>query len=352
MRTAVIDELIEILGPRYVLQRPEELMLYEFDGSSLDQALPDLVVVPGTTTQVAAVVRCAADHGIPLIARGAGTGLAGGAVPEYGGIVVSLARLNRILSIDPQSRLAVVQAGVVNTDLTAAAAIYSLHFAPDPSSQRTSTIGGNTATNAGGPHCLKYGVTTNHILGATLVLSDGSVVTLGGGAPDQPGYDLLGVVVGSEGTLGIVTELTVRLTPDAEDVRTLLAAYDDLDAASNTVSAIIAAGILPAALEMIVGAGIAAIEASVNAGYPTDARAVLLIEVDGLREELARQDQQIAEICLEHGARDCRPHTTRSGAQNCGPDERERWQPAPESHRIIIFKTVWCHARVCRKFCR
>jgi glycolate oxidase len=304
MHPTVINELIEILGARYVLSRPEELMLYEFDGSSLDQALPDLVVVPGSTSQVAAVVRCAAQHGIPLIARGAGTGLAGGTVPERGGIVVSLARLNRILSIDPQNRSAVVQAGVVNTDLSTAAGAYSLHFAPDPSSQRASTIGGNTATNAGGPHCLKYGVTTNHILGATIVLSDGTVVTLGGNAPDQPGYDLLGVVVGSEGTLGIVTELVVRLTPNAEDVHTVLAIYDDLDAAGNTVSAIIAAGIIPAALEMIVGAAIAAIEASVHAGYPTDARAVLLIEIDGLSDELARQHQQIAAICRRHGARE------------------------------------------------
>ncbi len=302
----LIAALGAAIGPHYVLLRPEELMLYEYDGSALDQAQPDVVVVPGSTTEVAAVLRIAAVAGMPVVARGAGTGLAGGSVPATGGLVVSLARLDKILSINPRDRTAVVQPGVINAELSERAAAYGLHFAPDPSSQRSSTIGGNVATNAGGPHCLKYGVTANHVLAATVVLSDGSIVRLGGEAPDAPGYDLLGAFVGSEGTLGIVTELTVRLLPNGEDVRTFLAIYDDLDAASTTVSAIIAAGIIPAALEMLVGQGIAAVEAAVQAGYPSDAQAVLLIEIDGLREELEAQAKQIGRLCHAHGVRELR----------------------------------------------
>ena len=281
-------------------------MLYEYDASALDMALPDVVVVPVNTTEVAAAVRIGAAAGWPVVARGAGTGLSGGSVPAAGGLVVSLARLDRILRIDPTNRLAVVQPGVVNVELSAAAAPYGLYFAPDPSSQKSSTIGGNAAENAGGPHCLKYGVTTNHVLAATVVLSDGSVVQLGGEAPGAPGYDLLGVFVGSEGTLGIATELTVRLTPTPEDVRTFLAIYDDLEAASDSVSAIIAEGIIPAALEMLEGRGIAIVEEAVHAGYPLDARAVLLIEIDGLREELDAQTSRIEAICRAHAARELR----------------------------------------------
>jgi glycolate oxidase len=305
----LIADLKAVVGPQYVLHRPEELMLYEYDGSALDQATPDLVVVPASTQEVAGVVRVAHAYGVPLVARGAGTGLAGGTVPDQGGIVLSLARLNQVLHVDPTARIARVQPGVVNVELSHLVAQYGLHFAPDPSSQKSSTVGGNAAANAGGPHCLKYGVTTNHILAATLVLSDGSVVQVGGETLDSPGYDLLGVVVGSEGTLGVITELVVRLTPDPEDVRTFLAIYDDLDGASSTVSAIIAAGIIPAALEMIEGAGIAAIEASVHAGYPPDARAVLLIEIDGLREELLDQAERITAVCNAHGAREIRAAT-------------------------------------------
>jgi glycolate oxidase len=268
--------------------------------------MPDVVVVPGSTAEVAAAVAVAAGLGMPVVARGAGTGLAGGTVPQAGGMVVSLARLDRVLSVDREARTAVVQPGVVNTDLSLAVAPYGLHFAPDPSSQRSSTVGGNAGTNAGGPHCLKYGVTTNHILAATLVLADGSVVHLGSVVADAPGYDLLGAVVGSEGTLGIITELTVRLTRNPEEVRTFLAIFDEMDAAGACVSAIIAAGIIPAALEMLVGEGIAAVEASVHAGYPPDARAVLLIEIDGLREDLADEARRIAAVCTASGARELR----------------------------------------------
>lgn len=305
-RAALITRLSETLGARFVLHRREELMLYEYDGSALDMAEPDVVVVPASTEDVATAVRIAAQAGWPIIARGAGTGLSGGSVPALGGVVISMARLDRILAIDPVNRRAIVQPGVVNVDLSSASARYGLHFAPDPSSQKSSTIGGNAAENAGGPHCLKYGVTTSHILAATVVLSDGGIVQFGGDAPDAPGYDLLGVVVGSEGTLGIVTELIVRLTPDPEDVRTFLAIYDDLEPAAESVSAIIAAGIVPAALEMLEGEGIRVVEESVHAGYPTDAEAVLLIEIDGLRDDLDVQAQHIEAICRAHGARELR----------------------------------------------
>jgi glycolate oxidase len=221
-------------------------------------------------------------------------------------VVVSIARLDRLVRLDAASRLAVVQPGIVNVDLSEQIAHVGLHFAPDPSSQKSSTVGGNAAENAGGPHCLKYGVTTSHIVAAEVVLSDGSRVQLGSEAPDLPGYDLLGAFVGSEGTIGIATELTVRLTPNPEEIRTFLAIYDDLDAAAQTVSAIIAGGIIPAALEMLEGVGIRVVEEAVHAGYPTDARAVLLIEIDGLREELAAQATQIEAICQAHGARELR----------------------------------------------
>lgn len=305
-RSDLIVRLQAALDPAYVLHRTEELMLYEYDASALDMAEPDVVVVPGSTAEVAAAVRIGVEAGWPVVARGAGTGLSGGSVPAMGGLVIALTRLDRMLRIDPASRLAVVQPGVVNVDVSMAAAPYGLHFAPDPSSQRSSTIGGNVAENAGGPHCLKYGVTSNHVIAATVVLADGSVVQLGGEAPDAPGYDLLGAFVGSEGTLGIATELTIRLTPDPEAIRTFLAIYDDLDAAADSVSAIIADGIIPAALEMLEGRGVAVIEQAVHAGYPLDARAVLLIEIDGLREELEAQAERIEAICQAHGARELR----------------------------------------------
>jgi glycolate oxidase len=305
-RAALITRLRGILGERYVLTRPEELMLYEYDGSALDLAEPELVVVPGTAAEVAEIVRAAAEAHWPIVARGAGTGLSGGSVPSEGGVVVSMARLDRVLHVDTTSRLALVEPGVVNVDLSEYVAHLNVHFAPDPSSQRASTIGGNAAENAGGPHCLKYGVTTNHIVAAEIALSDGSLVRIGSEAPDAPGYDLLAAVVGGEGTLGITTKLCVRLTPNPEEVRTFLAIYDDLEAASDTVSAIIAGGIIPAALEMLEGLGVRAVEEAVHAGYPTDARAVLLIEIDGLHEELEAQTAQIEAICRTHGARELR----------------------------------------------
>jgi glycolate oxidase len=305
-RPQLITDLAIAVGKAHVLYRPEELMLYEYDASALDMATADLVVVPATTAEVAAVLQLARAAGVPVVPRGAGTGLSGGSVADTGGIVLSMARLDHILEVRPDDRTARVQPGVVNLELSHAVEHLGLHFAPDPSSQKSSTIGGNAAENAGGPHCLKYGVTTNHILAATVALPEGGVVELGSAAPDAPGYDLLGVFVGSEGTLGVATELLVRLTPVAEDVQTFLAVYDSLDAASDSVAAVIAAGIVPAAMEMLEGRAIPAVEAYAHAGYPPDARAVLLIEIDGLREELEEQARSIAAICMQQGAREVR----------------------------------------------
>lgn len=302
----LVTDLAAVVGARYVLWRPEELMMYEFDGSALDLARPDIVVVPASTAEVAAVVRISAAAGFPIVPRGGGTGLSGGSVPAAGGVVISTSRMQRVLHVDPVARTAIVQPGLINTELSEYTLPWGLHFAPDPSSQKASTIGGNSAENAGGPHCLKYGITTNHVLAATIVLADGSVLHIDATAPDRPGYDLLGVIVGSEGTLGMVTELTVRLMPNPESVKTFLAIFDDLDSASDTVSAIVAQGVIPAALEMLEGQGIALVEQSVHAGYPLDAQAVLLIEIDGSDEEIEDQTARIEHICAHFEARELR----------------------------------------------
>lgn len=301
----VIAELARALGRSRVLATPEELIAYEFDGT-IERGMPQAVVFPDTTEEVAAVVRIAYRHDLPVIPRGAGTGLSGGAVATIGGVIVAMARMNRVLSVDPVNRLAVVQPGVVNLDLSKAVAKHGLYYAPDPSSQRACTIGGNVAENAGGPHCLAYGATTNHVLGAEVVLADGEIVQLGGSTRDVPGYDLIGAFVGSEGTLGIATAITVRLMRLPESTRTLLAIFDTVDQASSAVSAIIAAGILPSALEMMDRNVIAAIEPVINAGFPLDAEAVLLIEVDGLDEGTDEQARTIKSICGESGAREVR----------------------------------------------
>src|SRR5205814_3068090 len=241
---------------------------------------------------------------------GAGTGLSGGAIPVEGGVVVSFARMARILEIDPENMRAVVQPGLVNLHLSTAAAPYGLYFVPDPSSQKACTIGGNVAENSGGPHTLAYGVTTNHVTGLELVLSDGTVVRLGGKAVEGEGYDLVGTFVGSEGTLRIVTEITVKLTPLPEDKRTLMAAFPTMDEASETVSSIIAAGIVPSAIEMMDQLSTQAVEASVNAGYPLDAGGILLVEVDGVRDGLDDLMQRIEIICRAANAQELRIATT------------------------------------------
>jgi len=302
--------LEEIVGPAHVLVQPEDVVVYEQDGYLLSRFLPDAVVLPGSTEEVAAVVRTCVEHGIPLVPRGAGTGLAGGAIPITGGIVLALTRMNRILEIDPRGRLAVVEAGVINADLNAAVSSYDLFFAPDPGSQTASTIGGNIANNAGGPHCLAYGVTANHILGVEVVLADGNVVWFGGRTYESPGYDLTGLLVGSEGTLGIVTKATVRLMRKAEGVRTLLAIFQGIEEASQAVSDIIAAGIIPTAMEMLDAMTLRIVEESVHAGYPLDAGAVLLIEVETTGEILDRLIAQIQGLCSANGAREIRTATS------------------------------------------
>jgi glycolate oxidase len=284
-----------------VLGAHDDLLLYEYDGA-VDTAMPDAVVLPETTGDVAAVARFCHEHAVPIVPRGAGTGLSGGAIPVEGGVVMSFARMARILEIDVANMRAVVQPGVINLHLSTAAAPHGLHFVPDPSSQKACTLGGNVAENSGGPHTLAYGVTTNHVTGLEIVLSDGTIVRLGGKAIEDEGYDLVGTFVGSEGTLGIVTEITVKLTPLPEEKRTLMAAFATMDAASETVSAIIAAGIVPSAIEMMDQLATEAVEAAVHAGYPLDADGILLVEVDGARDGLDEVRARIEAICREHGA--------------------------------------------------
>ena len=261
---------------------------------------------PADTAQTAAVVRLASEAGVAYVPRGFGTNLSGGTIASQGGLVIGLTRLNRILAIEPEGRYAVVQAGVTNLELQQALAPRGFLFAPDPASQKAATLGGNLAENAGGPHCVKYGVTTNHVLGVTAVLPGGEVLQIGGPALDPPGYDLRGVLVGSEGTLAVVTEMAVRILPSAESLLTMLVVYDDVADAARSVSAIVAAGMTPATLEMMDGAVIRAVEASKPCGYPLDAAAVLIVEVDGPLAGLAQQAERIGQLCLQNGCREVR----------------------------------------------
>jgi glycolate oxidase len=301
----LVDQLCAIVGERYVLVEKEDVIVYEQDGS-IFQVMPEVVVLPGDVEQVAAVVKAAKQAHVPIIPRGSGTGLAGGAVPAEGGIVLSLARLDRILKIDLENRTAIVEPGVINIDLTKAVAKDGLFYAPDPSSQAACSIGGNVANNSGGPHTLAYGVTTNHVLGVEIVLDDGQVVWLGGEVPDTSGYDLRGVFVGSEGTMGVVTKIAVKLMHTRESVRTLLAIYDRMDDATRAVVEITGAGIIPAALEMMDRTTIEAVESGSPVGFPRDAEAVLLVEVEGLGEQTQRSMELIQVICQRGGAREVR----------------------------------------------
>ena len=293
----VLEQLRAAVGRQHVVSEPHDLVIFERD-ASIASALPDAIVFPQSTAEVVRVVRIAAEHGLPVVPRGAGTGLSGGAVTVRGGIALSLARMRRILEIDPVSRTALVEPGVVNSDLSLEAARHGLFYAPDPSSQKACTIGGNAAENSGGPHCLYYGVTTNHIHAMEVVLADGTVTWVGGEAPDRPGLDLLGVLVGSEGTMAVITRIRVRLLTVPEAVTTLMAAFPTIEAASHAVSEVVAAGIIPAALEMMDRVTIGAVEAHYHAGYPTAAGAVLLAEVDGL-EENARELIELIQGILE-----------------------------------------------------
>ncbi|MHB8612796.1 MAG: FAD-binding oxidoreductase [Candidatus Dormibacteraceae bacterium] len=282
LATSVVEELRRIVGRDSVIDSANDLRIFERD-ASIEGALPDAVVLASTTEQVAAVMRVAAKHRIPVVPRGAGTGLSGGAVTIRGGIALQVTRMRRI-QIDPVAQTAMVEPGVVNQELSLVAASHGLFYAPDPSSQKACTIGGNAAENSGGPHCLYYGVTTNHVLGMEVVLADGSVHWVGGDEPDRIGLDLCGVLVGSEGTLCAITKIKVRLLRIPTSVATLLAAFPTIETASHAVSAVIAHGIVPSALEMMDNVTVGAVEAHYHAGYPTDAGAVLLVEVDGIAE--------------------------------------------------------------------
>ena len=297
--------LRQIVGDPYVLIEKEDVIVYEQDGS-IFQVMPEIVALPGDVDQVAAVVRAAKHANVPIVPRGSGTGLAGGAVPAEGGIILSLARLNRILKIDLANRIAFVEPGVINLDVTQAVAKDGYFYAPDPSSQAACSIGANAANSSGGPHTLASGETTNHVLGLEVVLDDGAVVWLGGQVPDAPGYDLCGVFVGSEGTLGIVTKIVVRLMRARESVRTLLAVFDRMDSATQTVVDITAEGIIPAALEIMDRTAIEAVERGAPVGLPRDAEAVLIVEIEGLAEHTGRAIELAREICQRDGAREVR----------------------------------------------
>ncbi len=299
----LVADLRSELGSDSVLWARSDLVVYECDGFTIEKQRPEAVVFPRSTRQVAEVVKIANRHGAPIVPRGAGTSLAGGCLPIGGGLVVMLTRMKRILQVDLDNRLAVLEAGVPNVELGRALAGTGFHFAPDPSSQVASTIGGNVATNAGGPHTLKYGVTVNHVLGLEAVLGDGSILRLGP-VENPAGLDLIGVLVGSEGTLAIVTKVWVRLTPDPQDHRTLRAIFSTVDDATNAISEIIAAGMIPAAMELMDRGIVAAVEEAYHFGFPLDAEAIVVIELDGPAAGLDPQQQQVTEICQRWRARE------------------------------------------------
>lgn len=299
------QRLVEIVGPDGYLDDEYSLTLYEYDGG-VDTGRPDIVVFPKNTAQVAAIVRACYEENVPVVARGAGTGLSGGAIPISGGVMIAFARMKRILEIDLDNERAVVEPGVVNLDITRAVQPYGYFYAPDPSSQKACTIGGNIAENSGGPHTLAYGVTTNHVLGLEYVLPDGTVYTSGGKELDLPGYDLVGLLTGSEGTLAIVTKAVVRLMHKPEAVKTLLAIYDDPQDAGRTVAELTSRAIVPVALEMMDGVLLKMVEEATGSGYPLDASAVLLIELEGLKEAVEEQAEQVQQVCQLCRAREIR----------------------------------------------
>lgn len=305
MNPAFLSAVEKIVGARGVLHRPEDLTLYEYDGS-VDKARPGMVAFPRTTEEVSALVRLARAHGVPFVGRGAGTGLSGGAIARAGGLMIGFARMNRILEIDYENERAVVQPGVVNLDITLAVQGSGYFYAPDPSSQRACTIGGNVAENAGGPHTLAYGVTTNHVLGLEVVLPDGTIVETGGKECDLPGYDLTGLLTGSEGTMALVTKVIIRILRAPEMIKTILAVYDRAEDAGNTVAEITSRAITPVAVEMLDGVMLRMVEEATHAGYPMDAAAVLLIELEGLKEAVEEQVEQIRDACNTCRAREFR----------------------------------------------
>jgi len=307
---AFVRQLQGIVGADGLLTSQEELLVYECDGYVIEKKVPDVVVFPTSTEQVVAIVQLCNAHQVPFVPRGAGTSLAGGCLPVGGGVMIALTRMKRILEVNFRDRYAIVEPGLVNVHLTQHLKGTGYHYAPDPSSQGACTIGGNFATNSGGPHTLKYGVTVNHVLGARMVMPDGSVVDLGGAVEDVPGYDLTGLFVGNEGTFGICTQVTVRLTRDPAAYRTMLGVFDSVQDATQTISNIIGAGIVPAALELMDQGIIEAVEAAFHFGFPLDAAAVLLIEVDGLEVAVDEEARKIIDICQRTGAREVRKADT------------------------------------------
>jgi glycolate oxidase len=300
--TRVVERVRQLLPDDAVITDHARLRTYECDGLAHYRVVPGLVVMPETADQVAAVVSACAEHGVPFVARGSGTGLSGGALPVATGVLVVTSRMRSITELRPEDQRAVVQPGVINLAVTRAATPHGYYYAPDPSSQQICSIGGNVAENSGGAHCLKYGFTTNHVLAADFVTPQGEQVRLGSAAPDAPGYDLLGAVVGSEGTLGVVTSATVRLVRLPEEVRTVLVGFETTDQAGAATSAIISAGIVPAAIEMMDALAIEAAEAAVQCGYPRGAGAVLVIELDGAAVEVAEEYDEVERLCGENGA--------------------------------------------------
>ncbi len=303
LKKPLVRDLRRCLGAAGVLSDRADLQVYDCDGLTIEKRLPEAVVFPTTTEQVAEIVRICNRHDAPIVARGAGTSLAGGCLPIGGGVIVMLTRMKRIVEVNQPDRMALVEAGVLNLQLARALNGTGLHFAPDPSSQIACTIGGNVATNAGGPHTLKYGVTLNHVLGLEAVLGDGTVVQLGPLA-DRAALDLTGLLVGNEGTLAIITKVWVKLTPDPQDYRTLRVIFDSLDDASNAISDVIASGIVPAAMELMDQGILAAVDEAFQFGFPDDAEAVVVIELDGPTIGLDDQRDRIAEICDRHKARE------------------------------------------------
>ncbi len=300
-----IQRLQDIVGSEYVIYHPEDLLVYEYDGS-VDRSMPRAVALPADADQVSRVLALAYQEGVPMVGRGSGTGLSGGALAPPGGIQIAFTRMNRILEVDTENRTATIEPGVINLDLDNHVRKFGMRYAPDPSSQKACSLGGNIAENAGGPHCLAYGATTNHVLGMEVALEDGTLVHLGGPARQVPGYDLRGVFVGSEGTFGIATRITVRLLPLPETVRTFMGIFPDIESACSAVSAVIGHGIVPAALEMIDALSIRAVQNVTDAGYPDDAGAVLLIELEGLWEEVDEVSREVESALWETGAGEVR----------------------------------------------
>ena len=304
--SSVIERLLAILPDEAVIFGPESLQVYECDALSAYRELPGCVVLPSNIGQVQAILRICHEENVPVVARGAGTGLSGGALPVADGVILSLAKLDKIIAIDPERRLARVQPGVRNLSVSDAAAPYGLFYAPDPSSQIACTIGGNVAENSGGVHCLKYGLTVHNIAALKIITIEGELLEIGNEALDAPGFDLLALMTGSEGMLGVLVEVTLKLLPKPVHQQILLAAFDSVEAAGNSVAAVISAGIIPAGLEMMDNGGIRAVEAYVHAGYPVDAAAILLCELDGVHEEVDSSSKEVADILTKSGAMEVR----------------------------------------------